>query len=1035
MSGVSSQSRSAFGLMTVLDAKVDKAVVDVGASIAALDGKTSPGALTLPGGSLWVPRSATAVANWTSVCHAQDKGLFVAVGWGNNIMTGDDDGVTWTSRSISGNTNWSSVCYAPDKGVFVAVSQSGTHRVATSSDGINWTGHSVSGAANWQSVCYAQDKGLFVAVGWSNNVMTSPDGAVWTRRSISGTTNWNSVCYGNGLFVAVSQNGTHPVMTSEDGITWTARSAPWRYHWKSVCYGKGLFVAVGWGHSHRIMTSPDGVTWTNGTSPQANNWNSVCYSGELFVAVSQGPHTHRVMTSDDGVIWTGRTAAQQNIWNAVCHGNGTFVAVSNGGANRVMTSTGTESTVAGIIGTRLAAGVFSEGTWQAFEYDGEGNRTDIPVFIDRIVCEYVPAEETTVPMVLSVVEGRIIGAPIINGAVSTEFIPVTNITGIDTAILTDAPHILMGRVEPANATRRNIEWSIEAQGTTGAAISDNILTATAAGDIVLRATVINGESPTSNYTQLFTISVLGAFVPVTEITDVLSQAFVGIPLALSGTVVPNDATYRTIHWSVADSGTTGATITNNVLTVSEEGTLTIMATVINGVAIAVDYTQEFLLDAVQQPQNSFLCSHVGLSIRDLREPNPDVFVSLAGNSQSNPLYVASVPYSYYIWIAPTLWDQPGVGHPIAEIPLTGPPSALGGVAHLYLDDKHIATVSGHNGTGAVAFDYMVYDGPEFGDYWGKAVGVKRLSVNIPGYGDVCEWWLDFGGTSAPLPAGSALCGSVVIPDWEWTSLQYLAMSPYSLRFGNFELCNGLDLLPASSFYPAQMFTKATPFVRTFTMEWPAGAEPWEKLSGFTAYVWLEGSTLMIRIVAPNNTETLMASGSVWWGHSHASGGFSLGTCAGWDEEDTPHYYGYGYEDTPHYYGYGYDDTPTCVPVTNITGLKGDYLNGTVISLKDTVVIPSHATHKNIRWDIVNASGGWQGSSCRLFHLPDGSMELYVGIAPQYEAQVFILEAMIPNGLCGSDYVQEFNIVVHHPESSHPDRPPLPGYGYGYGYGY
>jgi hypothetical protein len=56
-----------------------------------------------------------------------------------------------------------------------------------------------------------------------------------------------------------------------------------------------------------------------------------------------------------------------------------------------------------------------------------------------------------------------------------------------------------------------------------------------------------------------------AFVAVSGITDAATTADVGIPLILTGTVLPTNATNKTIVWSIAAAGTTGATVSGNTL--------------------------------------------------------------------------------------------------------------------------------------------------------------------------------------------------------------------------------------------------------------------------------------------------------------------------------------------------------------------------------------------------------------------------------------------------------------------------------------
>jgi len=91
------------------------------------------------------------------------------------------------------------------------------------------------------------------------------------------------------------------------------------------------------------------------------------------------------------------------------------------------------------------------------------------------------------------------------------------------------------------------------------------------------------------------IPLLATFIPVTGITGVPTEATIGTPLELTGTVEPEDATNQTIVWSVQSAGTTGATISGNMLNTTDIGTVIVMATIANGKAIDTNYTQPFTI--------------------------------------------------------------------------------------------------------------------------------------------------------------------------------------------------------------------------------------------------------------------------------------------------------------------------------------------------------------------------------------------------------------------------------------------------------
>jgi hypothetical protein len=113
----------------------------------------------------------------------------------------------------------------------------------------------------------------------------------------------------------------------------------------------------------------------------------------------------------------------------------------------------------------------------------------------------------------------------------------------------------------------------------------------------------------ANVWKDFYIVESAVFIPVTNITGVPTATMAGTPLALTGTIVPDSATNKTINWSIKDAGTTGAGIstsvdyvyvdgvltpvTNIALVTSAAGTVIVTATVKDGAAAGTDYTQDF----------------------------------------------------------------------------------------------------------------------------------------------------------------------------------------------------------------------------------------------------------------------------------------------------------------------------------------------------------------------------------------------------------------------------------------------------------
>jgi len=95
---------------------------------------------------------------------------------------------------------------------------------------------------------------------------------------------------------------------------------------------------------------------------------------------------------------------------------------------------------------------------------------------------------------------------------------------------------------------------------------------------------------------------VGDFVPVENIIDVPTKATAQsvdkpqTPLELIGAVVPENATYKTIAWSVKDAGKTGATITDGFLNATAGGEVVVTAS-ITGARISAGNSHTMALKA------------------------------------------------------------------------------------------------------------------------------------------------------------------------------------------------------------------------------------------------------------------------------------------------------------------------------------------------------------------------------------------------------------------------------------------------------
>jgi hypothetical protein len=173
------------------------------------------------------------------------------------------------------------------------------------------------------------------------------------------------------------------------------------------------------------------------------------------------------------------------------------------------------------------------------------------------------------------------------------FAAVTDIIEGPATAAVGMPLTLAGTVEPANATNKTIVWTVKNAGTTGATITGSSLTATATGTTTVTATIADGAAEGTPFTKDFTITV-GPFVAVGWIWGDLwwAEAEVGEPLRLNDWigVDPDNASDKTIIWSVEDAGSTGVTITGNILTATVVGDMIVTATIANGTAVGTPFT-------------------------------------------------------------------------------------------------------------------------------------------------------------------------------------------------------------------------------------------------------------------------------------------------------------------------------------------------------------------------------------------------------------------------------------------------------------
>ena len=142
------------------------------------------------------------------------------------------------------------------------------------------------------------------------------------------------------------------------------------------------------------------------------------------------------------------------------------------------------------------------------------------------------------------------------------------------SLITNETLILVPTILPATATNRTVIWTSSDQSV--ATVSNNgVVTAVSAGTATIRATTQDG-----NRTATCVVTV---YAPVTGVTlPATSAVYIGVgTITLTATILPADATNRTVTWSSSD--TSVATVNNNGFVVGiSAGTATITVTTQDG---------------------------------------------------------------------------------------------------------------------------------------------------------------------------------------------------------------------------------------------------------------------------------------------------------------------------------------------------------------------------------------------------------------------------------------------------------------------
>ncbi|KLU59000.1 N-acetylmuramoyl-L-alanine amidase LytC precursor [Peptococcaceae bacterium CEB3] len=301
--------------------------------------------------------------------------------------------------------------------------------------------------------------------------------------------------------VTVAAVNTAPIqLATRSGISWDG-STPGKAEWNAVSNASGYSVQLEKGGNNQgsavsvgagteyynfttdITTAGSGsYTFTVTAVGDGTNYSDSAESVASSVYNYTAPAVQ--LTTPSGLSWDGNMPGKAE-WNAVSNASGYSVQLKNGGTNQgsaVSVGAGTESYN---FTTEIAAAGSGGYTFTVTAVGDGTNYSDSAESVASSVYNYVA--QTAPP-----------------------FVAVTGITGVPTTATVGTQLPLTGTVNPSDATNQNIIWSVNNNAsTTEATISGNAntLSATGAGTVVVTATIVDGATATTNYTQDFNITV------------------------------------------------------------------------------------------------------------------------------------------------------------------------------------------------------------------------------------------------------------------------------------------------------------------------------------------------------------------------------------------------------------------------------------------------------------------------------------------------------------------------------------------------
>lgn len=270
--------------------------------------------------------------NQTYTFGPQRRGMWVAVGQGDDELAYSYDGINWNAARSNGVLSSYGVSIAWNGTMWVAGGNSSTAiHLAYSYDGINWSAASSNGGLT-EGYYVATNGRMWVAGGpGGKRLAYSYDGINWTQAVSDGglTLDCRSIVWNGTMWVAGGKGSTTQLAYSYDGINWTAASSNGGLAFSCLCVAWNGTMWLAGGQATSIVgalaSSPDGINWTALTSNGRLSlmcWG-LAWNGVMWIACGQSAtNVCAISYSYDGLNWTrvnslgGLEASCRNIaWN------------------------------------------------------------------------------------------------------------------------------------------------------------------------------------------------------------------------------------------------------------------------------------------------------------------------------------------------------------------------------------------------------------------------------------------------------------------------------------------------------------------------------------------------------------------------------------------------------------------------------------------------------------------------------------------------------------------------------------------------